>query len=274
MSDQERLAGYVDVWWQAINDFTRPARGACPRRSGHADRPRRLGREGGRLPHRPPRGHPRRRARGDRRRRRAAARHRADGPLHRDRGGQPARRQPGRDHQRDPRPRRPPGTPRCSPTRRPTRRASPTPIFGGVPWNWRTLLRNRPLDVWMHEQDVRRAVGRPGGMDTVAGAAHRRVPRREPRLRARQEGRRTGRHHRWCSRWRAARRSRSRSTTPAAASGSPEPPADPTVTLRMDRETLHPARRRPLRRRARRGHGRGRPGARRSGSSTRMATTP
>ncbi len=29
------------------------------------------------------------------------------------------------------------------------------------------LLRNRPLDVWMHEQDVRRATGRPGGLDTV-----------------------------------------------------------------------------------------------------------
>ena len=45
--------------------------------------------------------------------------------------------------------------------------ALPSPIFGGVPWTWRTLLRNRPLDIWMHEQDVRRAVGRPGGMDTV-----------------------------------------------------------------------------------------------------------
>lgn len=45
--------------------------------------------------------------------------------------------------------------------------ARPELIFGGVPWDWRTLLRNRPLDVWMHEQDVRRAVGRPGGMDTV-----------------------------------------------------------------------------------------------------------
>ncbi len=44
----------------------------------------------------------------------------------------------------------------------------PEPIFGGVPWDWRTLLRNRPLDVWMHEQDVRRAVGRPGGMDSAA----------------------------------------------------------------------------------------------------------
>lgn len=44
----------------------------------------------------------------------------------------------------------------------------PEPIFGGVPWDWRTLLRNRPLDVWMHEQDVRRAVDRPGGMDSAA----------------------------------------------------------------------------------------------------------
>lgn len=49
--------------------------------------------------------------------------------------------------------------------------AKPELIFGGVPWSWGTLLRNRPLDVWMHEQDIRRAVGRPGGMDTP-GAQH------------------------------------------------------------------------------------------------------
>ena len=41
---------------------------------------------------------------------------------------------------------------------------------GGIGWDWRTLLRNRAVDVWMHEQDVRRAVGRPGGLDS-AGAA-------------------------------------------------------------------------------------------------------
>ena len=46
--------------------------------------------------------------------------------------------------------------------------AKPTTIFGGIGWDWNTLLRNRPLDVWMHEQDVRRAVGRPGGMDSPA----------------------------------------------------------------------------------------------------------
>lgn len=49
---------------------------------------------------------------------------------------------------------------------------APAPgIFGMIGWSTRTLLRNRPLDVWMHEQDIRRAVGRPGGMDT-AGAQH------------------------------------------------------------------------------------------------------
>ena len=46
--------------------------------------------------------------------------------------------------------------------------AKPPAVFGGVPWDWRTLLRNRPLDVWMHEQDVRRATDRPGGMDSPA----------------------------------------------------------------------------------------------------------
>lgn len=39
---------------------------------------------------------------------------------------------------------------------------------GRIDWNWQTLLRNRPLDIWVHEQDIRRAVGRPGDLDTVA----------------------------------------------------------------------------------------------------------
>jgi uncharacterized protein (TIGR03083 family) len=42
---------------------------------------------------------------------------------------------------------------------------------GGIGWSWGTLLSNRPLDVWMHEQDIRRAVDRPGGLDST-GAAH------------------------------------------------------------------------------------------------------
>jgi uncharacterized protein (TIGR03083 family) len=35
-------------------------------------------------------------------------------------------------------------------------------------WNWETLLRNRPFDIWMHEQDVRRAVDLPGNLDSPA----------------------------------------------------------------------------------------------------------
>lgn len=46
--------------------------------------------------------------------------------------------------------------------------AQPPVVFGGLPWDWNTLLRNRPLDVWMHEQDVRRATGRPGNLDSEA----------------------------------------------------------------------------------------------------------
>ncbi|WP_300680501.1 maleylpyruvate isomerase family mycothiol-dependent enzyme [Nocardioides sp.] len=46
------------------------------------------------------------------------------------------------------------------------------PGFAGlIGWTWRTLLSNRPLDLWMHEQDIRRATGRPGGL-TSAGARH------------------------------------------------------------------------------------------------------
>jgi uncharacterized protein (TIGR03083 family) len=42
---------------------------------------------------------------------------------------------------------------------------------GGIGWDWETLLSNRVVDMWMHEQDIRRATGRPGGMDSP-GAAH------------------------------------------------------------------------------------------------------
>ena len=48
--------------------------------------------------------------------------------------------------------------------------AAPPRTPGGAGWNFQTLLGNRPVDVWMHEQDVRRAVGRPGGYDSPAAA--------------------------------------------------------------------------------------------------------
>jgi uncharacterized protein (TIGR03083 family) len=46
--------------------------------------------------------------------------------------------------------------------------AAPPRTPGGAPWDTKTLLSNRPLDVWMHEQDVRRAIDRPGGYDCAA----------------------------------------------------------------------------------------------------------
>ena len=56
--------------------------------------------------------------------------------------------------------------------RPPTDAAAPGPGFAGlVGWSWLTLLTNRPLDLWMHEQDVRRAVRRPGSLHSP-GAVH------------------------------------------------------------------------------------------------------
>lgn len=47
---------------------------------------------------------------------------------------------------------------------------TPPRTFADVPWTNEILLGNRPLDVWIHEQDIRRAVGRPGGYDSAAAA--------------------------------------------------------------------------------------------------------
>jgi uncharacterized protein (TIGR03083 family) len=52
----------------------------------------------------------------------------------------------------------PPTDPTGSPPRNP----------GGVAWDWQTLLRNRVVDLWVHGQDIRRAVDRPGDLDTPA----------------------------------------------------------------------------------------------------------
>jgi uncharacterized protein (TIGR03083 family) len=46
--------------------------------------------------------------------------------------------------------------------------APPPKTPGDVRWSTERLLSNRPLDVWMHEQDIRRAIGRPGGFDSPA----------------------------------------------------------------------------------------------------------
>lgn len=46
--------------------------------------------------------------------------------------------------------------------------ATPAPVTpGGVAWSWGTLLRNRAVDMWVHEQDIRRATGHPGGLGST-----------------------------------------------------------------------------------------------------------
>lgn len=57
---------------------------------------------------------------------------------------------------------------RADPPADPDAAAPRTP--GGVGWNVGKLLSNRPFDIWMHEQDIRRATGRPGGYDSPAAA--------------------------------------------------------------------------------------------------------
>ena len=42
--------------------------------------------------------------------------------------------------------------------------AKPDRTPGAVDWTWEVLLRNRTIDVWCHEQDIRRAVDRPGSL--------------------------------------------------------------------------------------------------------------
>jgi uncharacterized protein (TIGR03083 family) len=46
--------------------------------------------------------------------------------------------------------------------------APPARVPAGLAWSTEQLLRNRVIDVWMHEQDIRRAVDRPGGWDSPA----------------------------------------------------------------------------------------------------------
>lgn len=48
---------------------------------------------------------------------------------------------------------------------RPAAEAPAPGVFGLLGWTNERLYKNRPLDIWMHSQDIRRAVGRPGGLD-------------------------------------------------------------------------------------------------------------
>jgi uncharacterized protein (TIGR03083 family) len=54
-------------------------------------------------------------------------------------------------------------------------RGRPAITPGDIDWDWATLLRNRVIDIWVHDQDIRRAVGKPGDQDTPAAAFVQRV---------------------------------------------------------------------------------------------------
>lgn len=47
---------------------------------------------------------------------------------------------------------------------------TPDRVPGGLDWSWERLLSNRVIDFWVHEQDIREAVGVPGGMESPAAA--------------------------------------------------------------------------------------------------------
>jgi uncharacterized protein (TIGR03083 family) len=165
MSDRDRLAGYVDVWWEAIEDFTRlleslPAEEwssptdldgwdvhACAAHTAHLEAV--------------VSGAPEATAE-------LAARPHVVSLAQ-------ASTEQGVISRREATPDELIGEIRESATKRRTFLLIDPPTDGSempprtpgdIAWNWQTLLRNRPLDVWMHEQDVRRAVGRPGGLDT------------------------------------------------------------------------------------------------------------
>ena len=115
--------------------------------------------------------------------------------------------------------------------------AKPEPIFGGVPWDWETLLRNRPLDIWMHEQDVRRAVGRPGNLDSPP-AQHTADYQLEALgfVLAKRAGAPPG----TTAVFEVDGSDPAAFTVNDAGRGQalPEPPAEPDVRLKMDRESF------------------------------------
>ena len=249
--DQARLRGYVDVWWQAVNDFPALLEELPAEAVGDADRPARLGRARRRRAHRAPRG-----ASSPARPRRplevGEAGHvtRADGHLHRVGRRRPARPHARRAHQRDPggghlaahRPARRPAHRRLGRARAGSSAASRGP-------GRRCCATARSTCGCTSRTSAARSAA-PAAWTPPAARARRRLPRREPRPACSPSGSaRAARHHRRARGRAAARPRRSGSPTPAAASGCRSVPADPTVALAMDRETfvlLAGGRRRPL----------------------------
>ena len=95
------------------------------------------------------------------------------------------------------------------------------------------FMRIRVFDQWMHEQDIRDAVGRPGGEDGPAAEAGARRDGGGDGLRRRQEGRGAAGVAGRASSSPARRRARSTSRSPSGPPSSTSCPAPPTLTVTM-----------------------------------------
>ena len=220
MTDQERLSGYVDVWWQAVDDFTGLLEQHAGRGVVDADRPGRVGR--------PCRGH---------------IAHLeavlAGSPEETVEVGEPdhvtglmgvyteqgvvARRdRPRRDHQRDPLRRRR-GTRHCSPTRPRTAPPSPTGSSAASAGTGTRCCATARSTCGCTSRTYAAPSAAPAGW-----TRRPRGPRRSTSPRASASWSPSGSAPRparpWCWRSPAANRSRSPSTSRAAASGSPRSP--------------------------------------------------
>ncbi|GAA0962689.1 maleylpyruvate isomerase family mycothiol-dependent enzyme [Actinocorallia libanotica] len=114
--------------------------------------------------------------------------------------------------------------------------AAEAPQPDGRPGDYTRLMMFRAFDCWIHEQDIRRATGRPGGLDAPAGAATWTVMRPGlPFVVARRAGARPGQSV--VFEITGAREHTAGVVVDEAGRGvSADPPAEPTVRIGLDWE--------------------------------------
>ena len=123
----------------------------------------------------------------------------------------------------------PPDDPKGTPPRLPAHRQ----------WDWDTLLRNRAIDMWVHAQDIRRAVDRPGGFDNAgAQVTISAFGFGMPYVIGKKVQPSAGTTVVWDIDGTHPARHAVEMTESGRAVPLPEPPAEPTVRLGMDTETF------------------------------------